>query len=126
MDQANQLSKFTSHFHAKIPFQALNMQCCNKLLKSQSLSSYVLQNHKFSIFFQEYNEKGPDLNGNVKQERGREDILTRRVLERVHFWARPTMEKGIQCVGIKEWRRETVAIPPIVERSSALKLSIVY
>lgn len=47
-------------------------------------------------------------------------ILTRRVLERVHFWARPTIEKGSQCVGMKEWRSETVAIPPIVDRSSAL------
>lgn len=46
--------------------------------------------------------------------------LTRRVRERVHFWARPTMEKGSQWVGIKECNNETVAIPPMVDRSSAL------
>ena len=52
------------------------------------------------------------------------DSLTRRVRGRVHFWARPTTEKGSQWVGMKEWSSETVAIPPIVERSFALKLSI--
>lgn len=52
------------------------------------------------------------------------DVLTSKVRERVHFWARPTMEKGSQWVGMKECRIETVAIPPIVERSSALKVSI--
>ena len=57
------------------------------------------------------------------RERERErNVLTRRVRERVHFWARPTMEKGSQCVGMKEWRSDTVAIPPIVDRSSALIL----
>lgn len=72
-------------------------------------------------------------NGNGKRRSGRkkkgggkkmENVLTRRVRERVHFWARPTMEKGSQCVGMKEWRSDTVAIPPIVDRSSALKPSI--
>lgn len=57
-----------------------------------------------------------------ERERGVGDVLTRRVRERVHFWARPTMEKGSQCVGMKEWRSDTVAIPPIVDRSSALIL----
>lgn len=52
------------------------------------------------------------------------NAVTRRVRERVHFWARPTMEKGSQWVGIKEWRRETVAIPPMVETSLAVKVSI--
>lgn len=30
------------------------------------------------------------------------------------------MEKGNQCVGMKECKSDTVAIPPIVERSSAV------
>lgn len=34
------------------------------------------------------------------------------------------MEKGSQCVGMKECKSDTVAIPPIVDRSSALKLAI--
>lgn len=34
------------------------------------------------------------------------------------------MEKGSQCVGMNEWRIDTVAIPPIVDRSSAVKLFI--
>jgi hypothetical protein len=34
------------------------------------------------------------------------------------------MEKGSQWVGMKECSSETVAIPPMVDRSSALKLSI--
>ncbi|EXB80091.1 hypothetical protein L484_013417 [Morus notabilis] len=50
-----------------------------------------------------------------------ENALTKRVRERVHFWARPTMENGSQCVGMNEWRSDTVAIPPIVDRSSALR-----
>lgn len=54
------------------------------------------------------------------------DVLTRRVLERVHFWARPTTEKGSQCVGMKECRSETVAMPPIVDRSSAVMVSMIY
>lgn len=30
------------------------------------------------------------------------------------------MEKGNQCVGMKECKSDTVAIPPMVERSSAV------
>eukprot|EP00262_Sarcandra_glabra_P012794 TRINITY_DN3376_c0_g2_i1.p1 TRINITY_DN3376_c0_g2~~TRINITY_DN3376_c0_g2_i1.p1 ORF type:complete len:115 (+),score=5.68 TRINITY_DN3376_c0_g2_i1:54-347(+) len=52
------------------------------------------------------------------------NAVTRRVLESVHFCARPTIENGNQCVGMNEWRIETVAIPPIVDRSLALKPSI--
>lgn len=61
----------------------------------------------------------------LKRKRGKEkNILTRRVRERVHFWARPTTEKGSQWVGMKEWRSETVVIPPMVGRSSAVRVFI--
>lgn len=53
-----------------------------------------------------------------------QDLLTKRVRESVHFCARPTIEKGSQCVGMNECKSDTVAIPPIVDRSSALKPSI--
>lgn len=52
------------------------------------------------------------------------DLLTKRVRVSVHFCARPTMEKGSQCVGINECKSETVAIPPIVDRSSAPRPSM--
>ena len=45
----------------------------------------------------------------------------KRVLERVHFLTRPTMENGNQWVGMKEWSSDMVAIPPIIDRSSAVK-----
>lgn len=56
---------------------------------------------------------------------GREDgdSLTRRVRESGHRCARATMEKGSQCVGMKECSSDTVAMPPIVDASSAVHRS---
>lgn len=97
-------------------------QTSNNILKKQK------SNHNINkIKMQRSSEKHKNNNKKKKTKtRSRKTVhrwdysLTRRVRERVHFWARPTIEKGSQWVGIKECNNETVAIPPIVDRSSAL------
>lgn len=44
----------------------------------------------------------------------------------VQFCARPTMENGSQCVGMKECKTDTVAMPPIVETSFAISAIIFF